>query len=456
MQQLPEGDSSPGEKREARKIARSGVIEPSHRSGGPGAPPGVPVDEAQPQRQPWALLAILIIAALLIVIAGGLWLYRNLGSQVTMVISSTATPIASAQPSGTTAITRTATLPTISDARAQLATDNEAGIKALLEQRYAEAEARLRRVFNYAPDYPDVRRNLAATYYSWGIALLNSEGDAAQVATNVQEALGKFEAARAVALPDDPTQQLASDWRALVMQYQAAMQNPTQPLETRVPQFEALLTNQNDPQITGPFFASIRKSLYRAYVERAKELLEQAKTQESETKWLAASDTYKSAAILLDKASGLDVPDKADLQALRTQVQERTQAVAAILTPTAAPKPTLPPLPPQRTFVVQPIQGFNQGGNTGKTSSCVGGYVLQRGGNGVAGAVVEVDNGKGVHASNVSGSGGLYKICGLGADRWTVVLVYIPGNRPLAAQPSLAFEVNGEGYQAARVNFIEH
>src|SRR5262249_33012161 len=95
-------------------------------------------------------------------------------------------------------------------------------------------------------------------------------------------------------------------------------------------------------------------------------------------------------------------------------------------------------------------------GNSGQFASCAAGFVRAKGGKGIKGAAVEVSNGPTNKFRATTDIIGHYQLCGLGASTWSAVLIYIPGQSPLANRPLSSFYVNGNNAQPeAVVNFDE-
>jgi hypothetical protein len=119
----------------------------------------------------------------------------------------------------------------------------------------------------------------------------------------------------------------------------------------------------------------------------------------------------------------------------------------------------VPPAPPTPTplpvvgFAARIDVNFLGSGNSGQFTSCVAGRVYRANGGLYQGAQVNVNNGP-VNSFNArTGRDGVYRVCGLGASNWSVVLRGAPGVR-LAQQTVKVVYVNGSA-QEAIVNFFQ-
>jgi hypothetical protein len=116
------------------------------------------------------------------------------------------------------------------------------------------------------------------------------------------------------------------------------------------------------------------------------------------------------------------------------------------------PPPTPTPLPVVR-FTARIDVNFVGSGNSGQFTSCVAGRVYRPNGGLYQGAQVNVNNGP-VNSFNArTGRDGVYRVCGLGASNWSVVLRSAPGVQ-LAQQTVKVVYVNGSA-QEAIVHFFQ-
>jgi hypothetical protein len=125
----------------------------------------------------------------------------------------------------------------------------------------------------------------------------------------------------------------------------------------------------------------------------------------------------------------------------------------------------VPPAPPTatpilfRAFRPEVIRNYpgTGPGQPNQRQSCVSGRVVDRRNNGIANAVLYVNNGAPAAANllfETNGQGNYYH-CGLGDSSWSVVLTFIPGQPRIAGEATGVFYVNGSQGQEAIVNFRE-
>jgi hypothetical protein len=112
--------------------------------------------------------------------------------------------------------------------------------------------------------------------------------------------------------------------------------------------------------------------------------------------------------------------------------------------PPASPTPT--PLPVAR-FSARVDINFEGSGTSGQFRSCVAGRVRAADGSPYAGAQVNVNNGPKNSFNAKTGRDGVYRMCGLGASHWDVILRQVPGV-VLAQQPSGVVYLNGDTQEA--------
>jgi hypothetical protein len=120
-----------------------------------------------------------------------------------------------------------------------------------------------------------------------------------------------------------------------------------------------------------------------------------------------------------------------------------------------APPPTRRPTAiPRHVFVVEVPISFPGLPDSNERRSCVNGQVINRGGSGIKGAILRVNNGVSQSEQKATNAEGFFEFCGLGASRWSVVLGYVPGP-PLTKEVVAVIEVSGQEGQYARVLFRE-
>lgn len=127
-----------------------------------------------------------------------------------------------------------------------------------------------------------------------------------------------------------------------------------------------------------------------------------------------------------------------------------TNTAIPLPTDTATKPPTLSPTPLGLRFKVRVDVSYPGSGNAQTYKSCVAGHV-----SGIkkvyAGVTVNVNNGPDNSYTTLTGEDGVYRVCGLGASNWSVVIKKVPGQR-LSKEPVGVVYVNG-GDQEAIVNF---
>lgn len=116
------------------------------------------------------------------------------------------------------------------------------------------------------------------------------------------------------------------------------------------------------------------------------------------------------------------------------------------------PEPSPTPLPAAR-FSARVDVNFEGSGNSGQFRSCVAGRV-QTGDERTRyqGALINVNNGPKNSFNTRTARNGEYRVCGLGASHWDVVLLQVPG-MTLAEKPRGVVYLNGDGREAI-VHFI--
>jgi hypothetical protein len=120
--------------------------------------------------------------------------------------------------------------------------------------------------------------------------------------------------------------------------------------------------------------------------------------------------------------------------------------------PNPNPIPQPQPQPQVRYFSAAPVVSYAGSGDSGRFESCVTGSVTGSEGP-IVGAVVNVNNGTNSFDAT-TGGGGNFRVCGLGATNWTVVLYFVPGT-PIGNQPAVTVYVNGLPEQHAVVSFTQ-
>ncbi|EFO81195.1 serine/threonine protein kinase [Oscillochloris trichoides DG-6] len=120
----------------------------------------------------------------------------NAPAQVGVVITPTARAIGVASVTETPVTPTPAVTPTL-DPQAKMALAYTDGVEAYAQQDWDKAIELFKRVYNQDENYLDISERLSATYYNWGVSLLNTR--------QYVEALDKFNAALSV----EPTHQLA-------------------------------------------------------------------------------------------------------------------------------------------------------------------------------------------------------------------------------------------------------
>jgi hypothetical protein len=125
--------------------------------------------------------------------------------------------------------------------------------------------------------------------------------------------------------------------------------------------------------------------------------------------------------------------------------------------PTPRPAPTNPQPPSgPRVFVVAGSRSHPPTSASGEHRSCVTGRVVDRAGRGIEAARLYVNNGEITSETFATVSTGHYQYCGLGGGRpWSVVLTYIPGDRPIAGNVAGVINVDGSSAQGGVVDFRE-
>lgn len=308
-------------------------------------------------------------------------------------------------------------------------TSYAAGLEAYAQADWPKAATAFEQVHARDPGYLEVREKLASTYYNWGVAVVRPGEAVANSATTVREASEHFRAALAVKLPaqGDESYQAISTTHRLAGEALTIAGAYTSALKAQQDErWDACITAYEE--VTGytvisPFLDAPER-LYAVYLVRARELqvAEPGRARE-----------------LLAKAVELDVEDASE---------------AVDLLASLRPSPTATPRPPAKRYLKASVErSFAGSGNNGTFESCISGSVSY-GGAPIDGAVIGVNNGQGNNYFRaVSGSGGLYKVCGLGASAWSVVLFYIPGSPELGNQPVEVVYVNGNRGQEGRVSF---
>jgi tetratricopeptide (TPR) repeat protein len=282
------------------------------------------------------------------------------------------------------------------------------GLQAYDARNWSGAATLFQQVYDLDAGYSDARAKLASSYYGWGLDLLG-QGDITGAQTH-------FEAALRVEPGYGEAQAALGQARQYADARQAAQQGD---LDAAIAAYRQLL---------GHNYANAALELYNTLNERA----EHYEQSGGRSNLRAAQALYQEAARL----EGLDTSRaQAGLQRLRRLLPTSTPAALA--------------------FKAIPAASFAGSGNSGQFASCVSGRVTGRSG-AIDGAVLEVNNGPQNRFSATSGGGGYYRVCGLGASTWSVVLFFVPGKPGLGNQPAATIYLNGAPEQQALVNFTQH
>lgn len=203
--------------------------------------------------------------------------------------------------------------PTI-DPAAQVEQDYEQGQQAIKEQDWPTAARLLQQVFDTDPNYRDIQKSLATTYYSWGIAARDN-GD-------IGMALEQFLAALKIN-PEYPTATVERQKAQIFLGAEAAEQLGES--ERAIEGYRSLLAMHNDS------YADASEQLYALLVAKATSLVQTGDQQQI----VAAGNLYQ-------EASGLKVSDTS------TATQGIKEIETLLATPT--PQSTKPPDPARLRF----------------------------------------------------------------------------------------------------------
>lgn len=368
------------------------------------------------------------------------------GPTATPATAGTATPA----PTGTATPTTAPPTPTLEPtARAErVALAYGLGRAAYDQNNWAETVNQLKLVYDLEPDHlgGEAKQLLAAAYYNWAVTTVYSATEALKdkpaTAANdplsrLDEALVYLDDALAITPPPEgteaagvvaETQSLARAARQLLTAYLAGRDHAgKEEWADAIQQYQKAGFQFLDQPL-----ADVAQRLYDAYMARGRELEEAGRNGD-------ARAIYEEAATL--EAQGVNISDA-------------TARAGALVppTPTPRPKPTSTPRPTTRIFKGVPVRSYPGSGNNGTFASCVSGRVSY-GGAAIAGASLEVNNGPANRFPATTNSNGDYRVCGLGASDWSVVLFYVPGSPPIGNNPAVVFYVNGNAAQEAVVNF---
>lgn len=297
-----------------------------------------------------------------------------------------------------TAVPTAATMTPTPDPRVRNALNYTDGLAAYDRHDWKQAAELFQKVYDSDSAYLDIQEKLSATYYNWGMQLLNPQSAA--------EALEKFQATVNI----NQGHQLAREQLQRLMRYLDARDTETQrDWSARIATFEDLQG----------FLDSV-DLLYRAYMNYSAELDRQKQYQEE-----------------LHNCQ----------QAAELKVKDTAEADNCV-------KRVMPLL--GRMFIAYGVRSYQKvSSSTGLFASCVSGRVVDKNNKGIDGAVVGVNNGPVNKFTDTTKYGGYYKICNLGASSWTAVLFYIPTKPGIGNQPRATVNVNGDASQEAIVNFLE-
>lgn len=163
---------------------------------------------------------------------------------------------------------------------------------------------------------------------------------------------------------------------------------------------------------------------------------------------------YSAAGVEVSSSSATPVtPSATPVTPSATRTPTRRPTRTPTRTPTRMPTRT-PTRTPRRSFVSDVQISFSGLSPSDEHKSCVNGRVLDRKGNGVKGAILQVNNGVSWTEQKPTDGSGSFEFCGLGASRWSVVLLYVPEPK-LTKEAVGVIEVNGQEGQFARVFFRE-
>lgn len=450
-----------------RESTRRGrVTERLEQEGIPNAPPEPTIlsgDHTGGHRPlpPWLPPGIAIAGVLAVIIAAIIFAPREppiVTATPTPAITSTAgavagEPTATPAPTGTATPTAAPPTPTLSpeEKAEQVRLSFATGLEEYNAQNWAEAVTQLRQVYELEPDYlnGEAKQALTSAYYNWAVTTVYSATEALKdkpaTAANdplarLDEALVYLDDALAITPPPEgteaagvvaETQSLARAARQLLTAYLAGRDHAgKEEWADAIQQYQKAGFQFLDQPL-----ADVAQRLYDAYMARGRELEEAGRNGD-------ARAIYEEAATL--EAQGVDI-------------SEATVQAAALVPPTPTPRPTpratpRPTTPPTRIFNGVPVRSYPGSGNNGTFASCISGRVTY-GGAAIAGASLEVNNGPANRFSATTNSNGDYRVCGLGASNWSVVLFFVPGNPPIGNNPAIVVYVNGNAAQEALVNF---
>lgn len=395
----------------------------------------------------WRALLLLLLA-LALVLGGGSLLWALLADG-DLVADATPTPTAiqpTAIPAPPEEPTPTSTPKTPTPAGPGIDDQYQEGLAAYKREDWQAASAAFRTVYLDNPTYPGLVEVLGATYYNWGVNALNTADTSLDA--QIEKAIERFNQA----LFFDAEHPLAQGRINLCERYKEgiAASEPGNRVTALRPVMEEL---QAEPAVflpESPLLRDVVDQLFTAYVGQGDAAHAAGEKAVADREYQKARARYAEARAAYAEAGDLPVEET-----------ERDEVVAKIDTVdklvAAVPSPTPTPRPARRFTVSAPSPNYSTDGNRGNRSSCVSGKVRDRNGRGVDAAVLEVNNGRGVTARTISGNGGQYEICFMGADSWSIALLFTPGSPPLFVKPppSRTFSVNGEGNQRVGVNFTE-
>ena len=409
-------------------------------------------DNAQKRRQTLIVPGMgLVIVLLLIIVIWALFLRP----QQVVVTPTTIPPAATPQAPTTTVGVATPTsdptvsLQTLYDEAMELAGEEPASWAAAVGQ-WERAANRFRAVYDKAPGFSDVRQKLAACHYNWGIALINNAEAGVAMRDAVQLALKQFDRVMIVdtlhgeapgrqtvlrAYLDGGEAADAGNWKLAKEKFQ------------RVEQDRQVEQGRSLRQIELPFYLDNAQRLVAAQIGLAEDLTQQAAGLGTN----AARERLTAAKAEIEAALSIE---GADTEALRSLLGQIERQLLELTPPTVTARPT----PAFRPFTFTVANSTDQGGK-GNRNSCVTGRVVNRNGVGIDSATIEVNNKprNNTVATTVTGGGGTFRICNMGADAWNVLLLYVPGTPPINPNrpPGALINVNVEFSSQADITFRE-
>jgi len=393
----------------------------------------------------------LVIVLLLMIVIWALFLRPQ---QIVVAPTAVSPPASTQAPSPTVAVATPTSDPVVPlqvlyDQAMETAGQQPASWAAAIGH-WEQAANRFRAVYDKNPAFSDVRQQLAACYYNWGIALINNAATGPTMLNPVRLALAQFDRVMIIdtlhgeapgrqtvlrAYLDGEEAANAGNWALAREKFQ------------RVEQDRRVEQQRTPRQIEAPFYLDNARRLVAAHISLAQGLIQQAADADATT----ARQQLGEAKVEIKAALSVEGGDTEELQLLLGQIEQRLFE----LTP---PTPTARPLPTFRLFTLTVANSTDQG-SKGNRNSCVTGRVVNRNGDGIDSATIEVNNKprNNTVATTVTGGGGYFQICNMGADIWNVLLLYVPGD-PLInpdKPPGALINVNGEFSSKADVLFRE-